>query len=175
MAAAVLHAQQFVLALVELMVANRRGLKAHQRQRFDRRLVMKERGEQRTGADQVAGRDEDRVSVCALQLLDQGGHGLRSAGGDRNQLGGIIGVTDLDAAIGRLKIAMKVIDRQDRNIQRDAHALRHGCSRAEEDEVGRHGEKRERIHDRALDALVSTGEHWPQTWAGPRPRVPSAV
>jgi hypothetical protein len=41
--------------------------------------------------------------------------------------------------------------------------------------VGRHGEKREQIHDRALDALVSTGEPWPQTWARPRPRIPSAL
>ena len=64
MAAAVLHPQQFVLALVEFVVADRGNLKPHHRQRFDGRLVVKHRGQKRAGADQVARRDEDGMVFC---------------------------------------------------------------------------------------------------------------
>ena len=50
---------------------------------FDGRLVMEQAGEQRAGADQVAGRDEDRVVVAVTQLLDQCRHVLGAAGRDR--------------------------------------------------------------------------------------------
>ena len=63
MTAAILHPQQFVLALVEFVIADRSDLEPHHRQRFDGRLVVKHRRQQRAGADQVAGRDEDRVPV----------------------------------------------------------------------------------------------------------------
>ena len=61
MAAAILHPQQFVLALVEFVIADRGDLKPHHRQRFDGGLVVKHRRQKRAGADQISGRDEDGV------------------------------------------------------------------------------------------------------------------
>ena len=61
MTAAVLHPQQFVLALVEFVIADRGDLEPHHRQRFDGGLVVKHRRQKRAGADQISGRDEDGV------------------------------------------------------------------------------------------------------------------
>ena len=74
--AAVLLAQELDDALVELVIADGGELEPHQRQRFDRRLVGEEGGEQRRGADQIAGGDEDRVLRLRPFLLDQRRHRL---------------------------------------------------------------------------------------------------
>ena len=62
MAAAVLHAQELGDALVELVVADAVEVEAEQVQRLDRRLVVEQRREERRGADEVAGRDDDACS-----------------------------------------------------------------------------------------------------------------
>ncbi len=78
--AAVLHPEQFVLALVEFVVADGRDLEPHHRQGFDGGFVVEHRRQERAGADQVSGGDEDRVGGSLAQLLDQRRHGLGAAG-----------------------------------------------------------------------------------------------
>ena len=56
MAAAVLHAQQFLPALIELVVASVAEIKAHQVESHHRRLIVEQRREQRAGPDHVARR-----------------------------------------------------------------------------------------------------------------------
>ena len=80
MAAAILHPQQFVLALVELVIADGGNIQPHHRQRLDGGLVVEHRRQERAGADQIAGRDEDRVLVAVAQFLDQRCHVFGAAG-----------------------------------------------------------------------------------------------
>ena len=116
MAAAVLHAQQLVLAFVEFVVADGGDLQPHQRERLDGGLVVEHRRQQRAGADQVAGGDEDRVLVAFAQLLDQRRHVLGPAGRDGDLLGLVLGVGDGDAARRRPEIAVEIVDREDAQI-----------------------------------------------------------
>ena len=66
-AAALLHAQQLIDALVELVVADRIEVEAHEVECLDRRLVVEQRRQQRTAADQVSGRHQYRVGVEGAQ------------------------------------------------------------------------------------------------------------
>lgn len=68
-AAAVLYAQQFDDAAVELVLADGADSQAHQVQRVDGRLVVEQRREQRRGADQVAGGDEYMVRIFFARKL----------------------------------------------------------------------------------------------------------
>ena len=118
-AAAILHPQQFVLALVEFVVADGGDLKPHHRQRFDGGLVVEHRRQERAGADQVAGGDEDRVAGCpsrscltsvamcsappaatAIFLVLSAGSAIR------------------DAARRRLQIAVEIVDRENAQLDR---------------------------------------------------------
>ena len=63
MTAPVLHAQQLGLALVELVIADGGDIKSHQRERLYRRLIVEQSGQKRARADEVAGRNEDRVAT----------------------------------------------------------------------------------------------------------------
>ena len=116
MAAAVLHPQQFVLALVEFVIADGGNIQPHHRQRLDGRLVMEHRRQERAGADQIAGGDEDRVLVPVAELLDQRRHMLGAAGGDDDLFGLVGGIGDPDAARRRAQIAVKIVDREDAQI-----------------------------------------------------------
>ena len=70
-AAAVLHAQQLVDALVELVVADGGDVETERVQRLDRRLIVECRRDQRAGTDVVAGRDLEGPTGCRrLELLD---------------------------------------------------------------------------------------------------------
>ena len=77
-AAAVLHPQQLVDALVELVVPDTVVVELHQVERLDRRLVVEQRRDQRRRADQVTGRDEQRVRVRRPQLTDVAWRGTRT-------------------------------------------------------------------------------------------------
>ena len=66
---AVLHPQQLVNALVELVVADAVVVEAHQVERLDGRLVVEQRRQQRRRADEVAGRDEDRLVGFSARRL----------------------------------------------------------------------------------------------------------
>ena len=68
-AAAALHPQQFGAALVELVIADRVKLDPDLLHRLDRRLVEEQRGDQRRGADHVAGRDGYAVTLAGPQHL----------------------------------------------------------------------------------------------------------
>ncbi len=76
-AAAVLHAQQLVDALVELVVADPVVVQAHQVEGLDGRLVVEDRGDERRGADQVAGRHEERVGIRGPRACRRAWRGTR--------------------------------------------------------------------------------------------------
>ena len=122
MTAAVLHPQQFVLALVEFVVADRGYRQSHHRQRFDSGLIVEHRGQQRAGADQISGGDKDRIFVALAQLLDQRRHVLDTAGRNHDLPGAVGGIDDPDPAGRRPKVAMQIVDRED--SQRDRRGLR---------------------------------------------------
>ena len=107
MAAAILHPLQFVLALIEFVVADRGNVEPHHRQRFDRRFVVEHRRQKWAGADQVSGRDKDRVLVVLAQLLDQRRHVLGAAGRHRDLFGLVVGIGNPDAAGGGTKVPWK--------------------------------------------------------------------
>ena len=65
MAAAAFHAQELGGAFVEFMIPHRRDGELHRVHRLDRRLVVKERGDERRRADDVAGGDDNRIRVPA--------------------------------------------------------------------------------------------------------------
>ena len=117
-AAAVLHPQQLVLAFVEFVIADGGNIQAHHRQRLDRRLVMEHGGQKRAGADQVAGRDEDRVAVSLAKLADQRRHVLGAAGGDGDLLRPVLGIGDGDPARRRAQVAVKIVDRENAQVDR---------------------------------------------------------
>ena len=115
-AAAVLHPQQFVLAFVEFVIADGGNIQAHHRQRFDRRLVMEHRRQKRAGADQVTGRDEDRVLVSLAKLADQRRHMFGAAGRDGDLLRPVLGIGNRDPARRRAKVAVKIVDRENAQV-----------------------------------------------------------
>ena len=115
-AAAVLHSQQFVLALVELVVADGSQRQSHHRQRLDRRLVVEHRRQKGAGADQVAGRDEDRVAVPVAKLPDQRRHVFGAARGNGDLLGFVFGVANDDSAGKGAQVAVKIVDRENAQI-----------------------------------------------------------
>jgi len=73
---------------------------------------MKHRREQRTGADQIAGCNEDVVRMTRAQLFDQRRHVLRAAGRDIDPLRSVRGIDDADAAGRRPQVAVKIVDRE---------------------------------------------------------------
>ena len=118
MTAAVLHPKQFVLALVEFVIADRGDLKPHHRQRFDGGLIVKHRRQKRAGADQVSGCDKDSVPGSPAELLDQRRHVLGAAGRHGEFSGAVVGIGDPDPARRRPKIAVEVVDRENPQIDR---------------------------------------------------------
>ena len=80
-AAAALEPQQLGGAFVELVVADRVEVEPDLVHRLDRRLVVEERRQQRAGADEVAGRDHERVRVAAAEHPDVRGQELGAARG----------------------------------------------------------------------------------------------
>ena len=63
MTAAVLHAKELLDPFVELMIPHAGHIETERVHRLDRRLVVKEPGDQRARADQVACTDGDRVRI----------------------------------------------------------------------------------------------------------------
>lgn len=125
MTAAILHPLQFVLALVEFVVADRGNLEPHHRQRFDRRFIVEHRGQKRARANQVSGRDEDGVLVALAELPDQRRHGFGTAGRHHDLPGLVGGVGDPDPAGGGAKVTVEIVDREDPDI--DRHSLCYGA------------------------------------------------
>ncbi len=123
-AAAVLHALQLVLALIEFVIADGSNRKPHHRHRFDRRLVMEHRRQKRARADQISGRNEDRVLVAVAKLFHQRRHLFGAAGGYSDLFGLVVGIGDLDPAGGRAKVAVEIVDREDSQV--NGHRLGRG-------------------------------------------------
>ena len=118
MAAAILHPQQFVLALVEFVIADGGKRQPHHRQRFDSGLVVEHRRQKRAGADQIAGRDEDRILVPLAELPDQRRHVLGAAGRHDDLFGLVVGIGNPDPARRRAEIAVEIVDREDAQFDR---------------------------------------------------------
>ncbi len=114
-----LHAQELVDPFVELVVAHARDIHPDRVHGLDRRLIVKEPGDQRARADQVATADGDGVRVRRAQGLDPRGEVLRPARVDglrrtaRSQRR-----PDLDPPARprrRLQVAVEVVDRKKLN------------------------------------------------------------
>ena len=143
-AAAELHAQELVEALVELVVAHPGVLHAHAAECLDGRLVVKEAGDQRRGADEVAGADENRVAA-GREALDVRGQEGRATGRGRldRARGARRGRADrrgARGARGRLQVAVEVVDAEDAQLR----GGRAGW--------GRRGDRLDRRDDRGLGA-----------------------
>ena len=120
MATTILHAEQFVLALVELVIADGGDIQSHHRQRFDGGLIVEHRRQEGTGADQIARRNEDCVVVAVAKFLDQRCHVLGATGGDEDFFGLVVGIGDPDPAGRRAKVAVKIVDRENAQLHRRA-------------------------------------------------------
>jgi hypothetical protein len=131
MAATVLHAQQLLAPFVEFVIADRGDLKAHHRQCLDGRFVMKQRGEKRAGADQVARGHEYAVRFAGAELLDQRRHMLGAAGGHGDLLRPVGGIVDTDTAGGRAQIAVEVVDGKDGDVDGGGGCLGVGTRKAQ--------------------------------------------
>ena len=132
MAAAVLHAQKFLAAFVEFVIADGCDLQSHHGQRLDGRFVMKQCGEKWTCADQIAGGDKGGVLLFRTQLLHQRCHMLGAARWNGDLLRPVGGVVDNDAAGGGAQITVKVVDCEQRDIDRFGRCLGMGERRAEQ-------------------------------------------
>ena len=67
-------------------------------------------------ADQVSGRDEDRVAVSIAKLADQRRHVFGATGGDCDLLGLVFGVGDDDSAREGAQVAVKIVDRENAKV-----------------------------------------------------------
>jgi hypothetical protein len=110
-AAAVLHAQELVDALVELVVAHAGDVEAHGVERLDRRLVLEQAGHDRARADEVAGGDGHAVPLAGAQGVELRGQVGRAA----VQRGAGAGEGRV-AARGRLDVPVVVVERQDLQV-----------------------------------------------------------
>ena len=75
-ASTVLHAQQLVHTLIELVIADTRDIQVHCIQGFDRWLVVKQPGEGWRASDEVAGCDSEAELVALTQFCEFGGQVL---------------------------------------------------------------------------------------------------
>ncbi len=82
MAAAVLHAQQFGDALVELVVAHAGNIEMHRVERFDGWFVVEEPGKGGRTTDEITRGDGQAVLVALTQLGELGGEVLGTTGGN---------------------------------------------------------------------------------------------
>ena len=96
-ATAALQAQQLGRTFVEFVVAHRRHLQPHQAHAFDGGFVAEQRTEQRCGAHQVTGGDEDVVGVGLAQLSHRGGQLFGAAGRHDNGLARVGRILDAQA------------------------------------------------------------------------------
>src|SRR6476659_9270618 len=80
MASTPLHPPEFIRAAIELMIADGGDRQTHRIQRLDGWLVVKERGDERRCANQVASGDDDRVRVSRDVVLEVSGEVLCASG-----------------------------------------------------------------------------------------------
>ena len=93
------------------MVAHRADVDAHRVEGLDRGLVVEEAGDQRAGADVVAGADDQRVAVLLAQVVDVRGQVLGAAGR------GAHAARQRDRA-RRREVAVEVVDAQQLDVHR---------------------------------------------------------
>ena len=118
MAAARLHAPQFVHAFVELMIADCIERQPHAVHHLDGRFVLKQRRRERTGVDQIAGGHEHGVRALRAQPLHVRGEEGSAAGGLPGDAAA--------RALGRLDVAVEVVDRQHAHLDLVGRV---GCNR----------------------------------------------
>jgi len=148
MTAAILHPKQFSLALVEFVIADRGYLQPHHRQRFDGGLIVKHRRQKRAGADQVSGRDKNRVPGSLAELLDQRRHVFGAARRHIDLPGVVVGIGDPDPARRRQKIAVEIVDRENPQIDRRRSLRGRARGRSQhQKQRAREGWQKRRSHD----------------------------
>ena len=128
-AAAVLHAEQLVRALVELVVADGADVEAHLVERLDRGLVVEHARQERRAADEVPGRDRQAAGVAGLlaQRAERRGEVLGAADG---RLARVLDGGEL--RVGGLEVPVVVVERQQLHRRRRLGGLgavggRRGC------------------------------------------------
>ena len=127
MAAALLHAEQFGCTLIELVVADRVEVEADEVHRLDRRFVVEQRRQQRTGTDQVTCRHHRRVALL-IERPDVARQVLRAARRDgvgvRRRVGARVPRRRVDDEAKRLEGAVEVVDGDDLDIDGSRTATR---------------------------------------------------
>jgi hypothetical protein len=95
------------------VVAHGADVDAHRVERLDRGLVVEEAGDQRAGADVVAGADDEGVGIRGAPLVDVAGQVVDATDG----CAGAVGQREQP---GRGEVAVEVVDAQ----QLDVHGAR---------------------------------------------------
>ena len=126
-AAASLHPQELLVTLVELVVTNRRRLKAKLVHRLDGGLVVERGGQERRGADDVASCDRDGVGVSDPRVPQVGGEVLDATGvfghvncGRARCIECVIGDDSATGPTWGLEVAVEVVEREDLDLDRGA-------------------------------------------------------
>ena len=118
MATAELHAQQLPIALVQFVVADRRGGQADVVEKFDGWFVVEERRSQRRRPDVVAGADHKCIRSGRLELFDPGSDVGGTAG---FHFCSVVQGHHSRRARGRLQIAVEVVHGDDPYRDRGMH------------------------------------------------------
>ncbi len=82
MAATLLHADQLVDPLIELMISHGIEVQTHQVKGLDGGFIVEKGRNQGAGADHVACRNKDRVGICSTQVIDMSSQILDPTGVD---------------------------------------------------------------------------------------------
>ena len=117
---------------------------------------MKHCRQQRAGADQVPGRDKDRVGDLVAELLDHGRHVFGAAGRHGYLIGGVGGISDADSACRRPKVAVEVVDGQNSELNRRglSAGARGWIERHRQQQSRNSRKKRQRFHDSWAQAFL---------------------
>ncbi len=121
LAAALVEPQQFVPATIELVIAHRIEIQPDEVHCLDGRLIEKQAGDKRRRTDQVACREHHMVGISRPQCFDR----RRKIGGAaRWHLNRCVGRSRMrDGLAGGLQIAMKIVERDQRDLDRFRNIL----------------------------------------------------
>ena len=107
------------------MIADRGEVESEQIHCVDGRLVEVQRGYQGARPYEVACSDGDRIGMAGAQRLRRSREVGNTAGGDPHLR--FIRRSRFDPVLGRLEIAMEVVDRENLHLDRSGgHGRRHG-------------------------------------------------
>ncbi|WP_233998114.1 hypothetical protein [Erythrobacter sp. QSSC1-22B] len=124
-AAALVQALQFGAAPVELVIADGVEVQPDEIHRVDGRFIQKQAGNQRRGPDQVSGRHHQAVGIARPCGLDRRSEIGGAARGNLHLITRSAGMGDRPAR--RLQIAVEIVERDQRHLDRARSPRRLGC------------------------------------------------